>query len=209
MGHKRHRGAHHELIASDKEQAVHDLINEAQQAFRDACFRPRGASGARLIALMYEYTDKISAHFNGVTCSKGCPHCCNVPIVMTLPEAEFIEFHTGHKITNRHPRQRKKGIGAPWCVFLKNGECSIYAYRPYVCRTFFSLDDPKLCESGKEHALISLVKEGQGGFEYFNYLYQAIIIEAMMVQHKELQYWGDVRQFFDKLPPGNPKNGKD
>ena len=193
-----------ELITSDRMLEVGRLIKEAIRAFENACNGPRGASAFQLIEILYKYTDLITANFTH-SCSKGCHYCCDVKVAVSMPEAEFIEIKTGHRITNRKKQKIGPKNKTTPCIFLKKGECSIYEARPYVCRTFFSVDDVKLCIDGKPHNLVSLCPEGKGGFEYFNHWYQVIVIEQMVFPHKELRVCKDIRQYWPHLKPGTTK----
>jgi Fe-S-cluster containining protein len=72
-----------------------------------------------------------------VACKRGCNACCHYNVQLFPIEAELIEKHTGSKQTKaEHPA--KDFTGRP-CVFLKQGECSIYDIRPMVCRKHVAL----------------------------------------------------------------------
>jgi Fe-S-cluster containining protein len=89
-------------------------------------------------------------------CGNGCSSCCKSDVLITTLEAKYIEKKANVKT--------KKYTGATAnhnsnCPFLLNDSCSIYEYRPFNCRTLYTLDDPKYCESGESHQLYGL----QGG----------------------------------------------
>ena len=78
-------------------------------------------------------------HKNYIQCKKGCSFCCekgDYPI--TQMELEYlmqgyIALSDNEKqIVQKNIKTIKKG-GA--CPFLINQECSIYQYRPIICRT--------------------------------------------------------------------------
>jgi Fe-S-cluster containining protein len=93
-------------------------------------------------------------------CKKGCAICCRLE-VQALPQESFriarklgerpdresliaklsehVEAHRG--ITDK--RQRK------FCPFLLDGACSIYEFRPLVCRKMDSLDVERCKEMGE------------------------------------------------------------
>lgn len=80
-------------------------------------------------------------------CVKGCAHCCQVNVDVTVVEAIYIEKMTGHEI-NIKPYSIPAGSKlVPYCPFLnqESATCSIHEYRPIACRGFFTFDDPKLC----------------------------------------------------------------
>ncbi|MDO5893637.1 YkgJ family cysteine cluster protein, partial [Enterobacter hormaechei] len=61
--------------------------------------------------------------------------------------ASFIEKNTSHRIVSNKQRKLKTNTD---CPFLIDGICSIYEYRPFNCRTFFTVDNPKYCETPNE-----------------------------------------------------------
>ena len=88
-------------------------------------------------------------------CKRGCSHCCHQATSIYRSEAKAIGEKIGVAPASPEPQQfgaaalaaiRQKHRGVP-CVFLKDGECSIYEVRPMACRTHFSLaDDAKPCD---------------------------------------------------------------
>jgi Fe-S-cluster containining protein len=129
------------------------------------------------------------------TCKRGCSHCCNVSVTVTSPEVVYIQHHMGIKTISMKDEEIRKDYKTP-CPFLKQNECSIYEYRPAVCRAFTSVDDPKLCEGNNQsHNLIALAPPGEGGSEYLNYLYWAYVNKL----HKRFNFdcvGKDIRQYF-------------
>jgi Fe-S-cluster containining protein len=101
----------------------------------------------------------------GVACKKGCNKCCSLNINISLFEVlriatcirqsskkslpELIERleKTGEEIAKLSVRDRfKAGI---YCPLLKNGNCSIYEFRPMMCKSYNSRSAEQ-CESGGE-----------------------------------------------------------
>lgn len=96
-------------------------------------------------------------------CRRGCSHCCHVSVSITSVEAELIAKASGRpavKPSEALPlgswdrfveggaledlaAKEQSVVGKP-CLFLKDSECSIYASRPFACRTHLSLDDDDL-----------------------------------------------------------------
>ena len=74
-------------------------------------------------------------------CKKGCNHCCQYDeIVVSEIEVEYIKNNI--KINEEIKPQHRKA-----CPFLKKGICSIYPYRPFLCRRHLSLaDSERWCE---------------------------------------------------------------
>ena len=103
--------------------------------------------------------EKGSDASSEIACKAGCPYCCSMQISITPPEAIVLGAHviehydTGAKkdllkkidhnmrLTYRKTQDEKV---ANWqrtpCIFLKEGSCSVYAIRPFVCRSWHSLD---------------------------------------------------------------------
>jgi hypothetical protein len=67
-------------------------------------------------------------------CKKGCSHCCHYEITVSIVEVEYIKRNI--KIKGKIRSQRGKA-----CPFLRQGICSIYPYRPFLCRRLLSLAD--------------------------------------------------------------------
>jgi Fe-S-cluster containining protein len=94
----------------------------------------------RLEAL-YDEMDKIYSFIKRFSpCKKGCNHCCHYEIAVSEVEVEYIKRNI--KVKGKIKPQRSKA-----CPFLKNSVCSIYTYRPFLCRRHLSLaDSEKWCE---------------------------------------------------------------
>ena len=99
-----------------------------------------------------------------VACGAGCSYCCHSQIHVLPIEALLILsflsecFTTKQmrllmdRIDQRLQRTRKKSLGSLFsikdelpCIFLKNGMCSIYQVRPFICRAWNSMDS-SLCK---------------------------------------------------------------
>ncbi len=118
-----------------------------------------------------------------ITCSKGCGTCCNQLIPLSIPEAFYIfdlinsfppkrqkvvkkRFHsTLNTIMNAglydglyNPRENvnidkdyfKLGLA---CPFLEMNQCTIYEYRPFVCRDFHVVSPKNLCKDPYENQI--------------------------------------------------------
>ena len=89
------------------------------------------------IDLFNEYVATFSV------CQKGCNNCCRIDVQVSHLEAAYIVSKSG----------RSPNMGKDWtmghrsaCPFLgSDGSCSNYQLRPFNCRTFHTLDDPKYC----------------------------------------------------------------
>jgi len=94
-----------------------------------------------------------------IACTSGCIHCCYNQIAMCEPEALFMGFYL---LETRGPEQirqleaKARSMvdalkGKHWqdigmerhkhlCIFIENGNCSVYPARPLVCRGWNSVN---------------------------------------------------------------------
>ncbi|WP_298150872.1 YkgJ family cysteine cluster protein [Flavobacterium sp.] len=85
-----------------------------------------------------------------VACSKGCSNCCYQRVMLSQTEADTIAHNIQLKavqlpISYKLPEIDSFNSATP-CPFLVAGECSIYEYRPFMCRNQVNLDkDNLLC----------------------------------------------------------------
>lgn len=96
---------------------------------------------------------------SGIACKAGCPYCCSMQISITPPEAIVLGAHVvesydagainellkkiEHNIRLTYKKTQDEKV-ENWretpCIFLEAGSCSVYAIRPFVCRSWHSLD---------------------------------------------------------------------
>ncbi len=119
-----------------------------------------------VIPLAYHICDRIVAasarHSQAVgepaSCRKGCSACCEQPVLISVPEAFRLITDIGSLPDDRKRRvntalaDAEKRTAAPGpppnaCSLLAEQACSIYAFRPCVCRTFLATSPPKLCDT--------------------------------------------------------------
>ena len=112
-------------------------------------------SDIEFLKKIYEYLDKYNKFVKTFTkCKQSCGYCCDIPVGITLIEAEYIKTNNKKlKINTQyiHPlkiienQKSKKYFGK--CPFLNpQNDCSIYKERPFACRTFHSIDGPEGCK---------------------------------------------------------------
>lgn len=81
-----------------------------------------------------EQIDRLSAtlaamHQNHLMCRKGCAFCCMDYSIFP------VEFHAlGQKLKNREIKWNAD-TNEDECIFLIENVCSIYEFRPVICRT--------------------------------------------------------------------------
>ena len=137
-----------------------------------------GLDGAKLDALMAELYSVAAQTFRSlaekdppkrtIACKEGCSYCCHLYVQVTPLEAvhlaralrarlsaeELADLQA--RLAYSHARVRGKNAGARMvmglpCPLLKDGRCSSYAERPFVCRGANSAD-VGACEKGLGHA---------------------------------------------------------
>ncbi|GAA4806011.1 hypothetical protein GCM10023307_35710 [Lysobacter hankyongensis] len=120
-------------------------------------------------------------------CRRGCSACCHIDVDLTETEAVLIARHTGRDYTKRAIHTH--GHTSP-CPFLgAQGECTIYSVRPFNCRTFHALDDPKYCATGEDHAVY--------GLPSFDYTSKILFSLAQAIDHIDgHRPRRDIRDFF-------------
>lgn len=154
----------------------------------------------------FEITDLVVSEIvkgNKITCKgKNCAYCCTNSLI-GLSYLEFMRIKANqpkaiqreplptiansimHKYINDNLDTETLGD----CPFLVNKQCAIYKDRPLACRTFFSIDDPKLCEAGESHHLIN--SSSNNVTKHINESFQEASIDAIP-DHAYL----DIRDFF-------------
>jgi Fe-S-cluster containining protein len=112
---------------------------------------------SEFVRQFYEvFDDAVNQEKTLVSCSKGCHFCCRQNVHTFRAEAEVIAAYCkdkGIEIPKDYLTEQlkygwrelaKTEVG--WCVFLKNGECSIYPVRPSACRSYFVVSPPERCD---------------------------------------------------------------
>ena len=86
---------------------------------------------------IFEQAGKFAA------CARGCGHCCHVSVPITQFEARYMGENLGIQPVeiNKSIKHQLNEYGSHTpCPFLKNGECSIYEFRPLTCRMHMNFD---------------------------------------------------------------------
>ena len=92
---------------------------------------------------LYAFLTRFNKDFVSTftTCQKGCSACCKMDVQLTPFEAEYIALASS--IPHRNSPLSKGHESS--CPFLsEKGTCSIYNYRPLLCRTYHVLSEPEL-----------------------------------------------------------------
>jgi Fe-S-cluster containining protein len=161
----------------------------------DTKIKARNLTMFEKLGAVYAFMDRYNAFVaTFAVCQKGCSHCCNIDVGVSRLEAEFIT-HNGGPMLDQGTSYSTSHTGA--CPFLaKDGACSVYKTRPFNCRTFHTLDDPKYCADGKvDHQVYGVSSKGYGVNMY------AQLAEWLRSVHAEkgLPY-RDIRDWFPASP---------
>jgi uncharacterized protein len=150
----------------------------------------------RLLEITDDLADKVAPK---AVCRRGCSHCCYQSVTITDWEAARIARYTGRTAMVFAPptretntaamRMRTRFAGDP-CPFLTKNQCSIYAVRPFACRTHFNVgNDPGACD---------IIRDPGRRVPYFNFN-TLTNVRALMFFNAGASF-ADVREFF---PPGS------
>ncbi len=128
--------------AADAMTAFHASVAKAFDQTQDPRVSPRKG-----LALLREIAARWSATLTPFSaCRKGCSHCCHIGVAISPLEAELMGEAIG--VRPRHVSRLSWNVRQPAgsrpgeaCPFLREGQCSIYAHRPLMCRTLVNLDD--------------------------------------------------------------------
>lgn len=103
----------------------------------------------------------IAENSNETKCAKGCHHCCYHPITLSQEEFRSIEdtpissdrlnAQVSHFCAD-HPISYQDRA----CIYLKEGQCSIYEDRPLICRLTHVSSTPQNCHLEDGEAITHL-----------------------------------------------------
>jgi Fe-S-cluster containining protein len=144
------------------------------------------------LKIAYDGIEKISEFLKPYfPCHKGCSSCCKYDVLITTFEAEYIMLNTGKEI-NRSEIHTKNNNSA--CPFLDNNNyCSIYNFRPMICRMYHSLEHPDKCKK-ENHGFIKMYGVKESG--YGNIIFKYIAEWIYTTNAKSKGQYKDIRNFF-------------
>lgn len=97
-----------------------------------------------------------------ISCKRGCSFCCHQNVEITEDEGAVIAEHCKNEnitISKEylHGQLKFSELDIAFqensaCVFLTNGECSIYDVRPLICRKYFVATPAEQCDTKKYRA---------------------------------------------------------
>ncbi|MFW7267238.1 hypothetical protein ACMAUO_04605 [Gluconacetobacter sp. Hr-1-5] len=131
-------------------------MNQADAAFRrDLPAATNEADLLRLARRTLDFCEDVADTLRQISptaprsCARGCDTCCR-SLVQVNPLFALLAVHEARQTFPPDRLQALKDrteTGVPFCPFLFEGNCSIYAARPMVCRGYYSLD-VALCRQG-------------------------------------------------------------
>lgn len=140
---------------------------------------------------IYAYLDRYNAFVASfAVCQKGCNHCCRIGVSVSRLEAEYITVNGGPTLNQGGTMTLGRESVCPFLA--KDGGCSIYATRPFNCRTFHTLDDPKYCVSGNEDHQTY----GSAGMGYGVTIYAELARWLKGIHESNGQPYRDIRDWF-------------
>lgn len=116
--------------------AIHRSLAQREDHLLKQIRRING-DALKKLEMLYSFMDELYSFVAKFTpCKIGCNHCCHYKVTIIEPEVQYIE--KAAKIARRLAILNPEFSWQP-CPFLKNGTCSIYKYRPFVCRKHITL----------------------------------------------------------------------
>jgi Fe-S-cluster containining protein len=141
-------------------RAIHDRYAEQfrMTADQDAISVARATHAAMDVVL--ERDRQKDGDSSGIRCGKGCSHCCHEPVEIWAHEAALlvaIARAAGMTLDRTRLERQSRYNAENWrqqsvqdraCGFLgADGACTVYEFRPNVCRKLLVVTDPALCDT--------------------------------------------------------------
>lgn len=137
------------------------MIQDAMRFYRKIPQGPQRAVAAiGEVQCLLEKFKKESPH--KISCKKGCAHCCRIEVAISQSEADLIYNFSKDVVSLEHRKEKlllqkdlkqddfvlKLSYQDASCVFLNDiGACSIYKYRPLMCRKYLVITPPEMCST--------------------------------------------------------------
>ena len=144
---------------------------------------------------VYNESDKINEFLKPYfSCNRGCYFCCKYDVLITKFEAMYISLKTGVSLKNNSFSFQNN----TYCPFLNNDICSIYKFRPLICRTYHVCGNPNDCEIDYENYQLKIQEQyGTAVGGYGNSIYKEF---ARFIEYiNNLMFHGeklDIRNYF-------------
>jgi uncharacterized protein len=131
----------------------------------------------------------LKTEMTGTACLKGCHHCCHHLIATSPMEMESILEVSQSYDLERLKKQKEKiesGVEIEYsekaCVFLNNGNCSIYDQRPLICRLTHVKSEPENCHIENESKNV----------EHLPVTKAALLVGAFYISNPEIELIPDL-----------------
>jgi len=162
----------HERISANR-NARHEKKEAYLRAIYDRNIeRFRASAGQNAVTLAHETHTAMDAAIQqdqakdpasvGIRCGKGCSHCCHEPVEIWPHEAALLVEamrKAGREFDLERLERQSRYTVETWrqqaaadkaCGFLgEDGACTVYEYRPNVCRKLLVVTDPVLCDASQ------------------------------------------------------------
>lgn len=163
-------------------------IESVSKSFSKTYKRDPTGAFKELVKVVDECIREIpAADKQDFSCRKGCSFCCHMNVDAFKEEALIIARHCRKKGISIDKEYLKVQLTIPaadigWtehsaCVFLKDGQCSIYDVRPIFCRKYFVYTPKEDCEMRPGVA----PKRVASHFDYRTEIYNAAVLTAGLV----------------------------
>ncbi len=163
--------------------------------------------GKILLTIYSQFEQWLDSNARRFACQKGCATCCTQNVTMTAVEGDLIHrFINDHgrqswfaeKLQGVEPRQQvlettnefaekclagkeSSGLGLQAsearCPFLENDICQIYQARPFICRSFASIQK---CQAGQPAELPQF------------YISATTAVQQLIEHVGQGEYWGNM-----------------
>ncbi len=147
------------LSSEDRVLFVDSIIEAFEDIVRQLSVLKDLPPEERLREMLEAVDLTISEHRHpGIMCKRGCSGCCYQKVAISELEAEILSKKVSAQDIPilRKQAEAVSNLDSDYnklltreearCVFLKNGECSIYNDRPMMCRTYHVVSEPALCD---------------------------------------------------------------
>jgi Fe-S-cluster containining protein len=137
---------------------------------------------------IYDYLDNFIRFVSTFTvCSRGCAACCNINVSITELEAVYISTNTGAEVSNA---TRHEHSSSNRCPFLSQyNDCTIYSFRPFNCRVYHAVDNPKYCFENVDHVVY-----GCAGMNYG--VRELVLLHYVLLELNNNGSRGFIKEFF-------------
>lgn len=121
------------------EEQAFEFLPKVEEVFRNIPENEQIETANRFIDDIFEKNDIETQ----VQCGKQeCSFCCHDQIMLSTQEADYIKKNAKYEINKELLEKQKKALDFKKlsfadraCIFLKDGKCSIYEFRPLICKS--------------------------------------------------------------------------